>query len=103
MTMKHKHKGAVAELKVSAWLLNKGFEVFRNISQHGLADIVAWNPLTGERVLYDVKTIHHHVNVKGKTIYYPPKLKEEQIEAGVNLLIYNPDTDEITETILEGV
>jgi hypothetical protein len=36
-----KHKGARSELVACAWLLCQGYEVFRNVSQHGLMDIIA--------------------------------------------------------------
>ena len=39
--MDAKHKGAHSELAACVWLLEQGFEVFRNISQHGTTDIVA--------------------------------------------------------------
>jgi hypothetical protein len=40
--MKHgKHRGAESELKACAWLLEQGYEVFRNVSAFGVIDIVA--------------------------------------------------------------
>lgn len=39
--MKDKHRGAHAELKAAAWLLEQGFDVFRNVSPHGDTDLVA--------------------------------------------------------------
>jgi hypothetical protein len=50
-------KGAVGELIACAWLVGLGYEVFRNVSYHGPADIVAWLPSTGETHLIDVKTV----------------------------------------------
>ena len=40
--MHAKHKGSLAELLACAWLLKQGYEVFRNVSQHGVADLIAW-------------------------------------------------------------
>jgi len=57
-----KHKGASSELRASAWLLDQGYEVYRNVSQHGLADIVAVNYETGEVAYIDVKTCTVGVN-----------------------------------------
>jgi hypothetical protein len=37
-----KHLGAHSELVACAFLLREGFEVFRNISDRGQADLVAW-------------------------------------------------------------
>lgn len=55
--MDKKHKGAAAELIASAWLLGQGYEVFRNISQHGKVDIVVKKPESTEVEFIDVKTL----------------------------------------------
>jgi Holliday junction resolvase-like predicted endonuclease len=39
--MDSKHKGAHSELVACAWLLRQGYEVFRNISDRGIIDIIA--------------------------------------------------------------
>lgn len=54
----NKHKGAASELLACAWLLNKGYEVYRNVSQHGFCDIVAYDSLKEELMFIDVKTRH---------------------------------------------
>lgn len=46
--------GAVAELKACAWLLKNGYEVFRNVSATGKADLVAYKD--DELILIDVTT-----------------------------------------------
>jgi Holliday junction resolvase-like predicted endonuclease len=52
--MDSKHKGAHSELVACKWLLEQGYEVFRNISPFGLMDIVA---IKGDEVLkIDVKS-----------------------------------------------
>jgi hypothetical protein len=51
-----KHRGAQSELIASAWLLEQGYEVFRNVSANGIVDIVAYNMANGDFVLVDVKT-----------------------------------------------
>ena len=48
-----KHKGALSELRACAWLLDQGYEVFRNVSDHGLVDIVALK--NGKTFYFDVK------------------------------------------------
>lgn len=51
--MKDKHRGSHAEIKACAWLLEQGYDVFWNVSQHGDADIVA---IKGDEIrLFDVK------------------------------------------------
>lgn len=55
-----KHKGAHSELIACAWLLAEGYEVFRNISPYGLADIIAWKD--GKMLLLDVKSTVAHLS-----------------------------------------
>ncbi len=38
--MDKKHNGTVSELIACTWLLKEGYEVFRNVSAHGLIDVV---------------------------------------------------------------
>jgi hypothetical protein len=49
------HKGDQGELIASAWLLGLGYEVFRNVGSTGPADLVVWQPQSGEIHLIDVK------------------------------------------------
>lgn len=53
--MDRKHKGAHSELIACAFLLAAGYEVFRNVSQHGSADVVAFKD--GEMFKFDIKTV----------------------------------------------
>jgi Holliday junction resolvase-like predicted endonuclease len=48
-------KGGIAELKAAAWLSERGYEVFRNVTQDGPADLVAWDTKSGETLFVDVK------------------------------------------------
>lgn len=50
----NKHSGAKSELIACAWLLSEGYEVFRNVSQHGPVDIIAMK--NGVTYFFDVKT-----------------------------------------------
>ena len=54
--MERKHQGALSELKAVCWLLEQGYEVFRNVSPHGSIDIIARHPKTEELMFVDVKT-----------------------------------------------
>ena len=38
--MEKKHRGAWAELVACGWLLKEGYEVYRNVSPHGVCDIL---------------------------------------------------------------
>jgi hypothetical protein len=54
------HQGAVSELRAAIWLLNQGYEVFRNVSAHGPMDLVA---IKGQEILrLDVKTLEKHIS-----------------------------------------
>ena len=65
--MDSKHRGAYSELIASTYLLSLGYEVFRNVSQHGPADLVAWNPKTNETIFIDVKSGHKYRKTDGST------------------------------------
>lgn len=71
-----KHRGAQNELLATVWLLRAGYDVFRNVSQHGLVDIVAMKD--GMLLKFDVKASDRTHKVA--------RLSAEQIELGVQLL-----------------
>lgn len=66
--METKHKGAHSELAACVWLLEQGFEVFRNVSQHGTTDMVAIKYDCIIRV--DVKTAQAHTLRDGTVRHY---------------------------------
>lgn len=77
--------GAAHELVACAWLLSKGYEVFRNVCPNGPTDVVA---IRGPEVVrIDVKTTTCYTRVDGTTTYSRPRLTEEQLEQGVRLLL----------------
>lgn len=54
MTVHRKHKGARNELAACVWLMDQGYEVFRNVSYFGDVDLVA---IKGDELIrLDVKT-----------------------------------------------
>ena len=54
--VKAKHIGTNTELKAAAWLLEQGYEVFRNVSSHGEIDLVAIKDGIVRKI--DVKTCY---------------------------------------------
>lgn len=88
-----KHRGAWAELVAVAWLLERGYEVFRNVSSCGPVDIVALKG--GETVLIDVKFLSVEMLTSkakaGQARSIPKLLKPEQAKIGVELLYVGPD------------
>jgi hypothetical protein len=73
-----KHRGAQAELIACAYLLGEGYEVFRNISPCGSADIIACKGSELRRI--DVKSGTYH-----------PQLTEVQRQDGVVILYVAAD------------
>jgi predicted nucleic acid-binding Zn ribbon protein len=80
-----RHKGSRAELAASVWLLDQGYEVFRNISFHGPVDLVAVK--SGETLLLDVKCKYPKI--------YRSLATQEQIDLGVKFLMPVGDSFEI--------
>ena len=77
MVMK-KHRGALSELRACAWLLEQGYEVFRNVSDRGCIDVVALKD--GETFYFDVKGSPNGIETR---------LTPEQDRAGILPLYVN--------------
>lgn len=74
-----RHKGAANEMAAIAWLLKRGYEVFRNVSQHGPIDLIAYKD--GVTLLLDVKSKKSELT----------KMKPEQYAIGVRFIA--PEND----------
>jgi len=85
--MDTKHRGAHSELVACAWLLRRGYEVFRNVSQHGLIDLIAMKD--GKTLFIDVKTASRHI----KYGYLFAPLSNTQLMAGIVPLYVLDDGD----------
>ena len=84
-----KHRGGWAELVACAWLLELGYEVFRNVSAVGPIDMVA---IKGkETLLIDVKHTNVKVTKKGQFAASGPVLKPHQRKKGVIPLYVSAD------------
>jgi hypothetical protein len=77
MVVEHKHKGARSELLACVWLLEQGYEVFRNVSACGPMDLIAIKD--GVTLFLDVKTRDEY---PGAT-----SISQDQAARGVGLLI----------------
>lgn len=75
--------GDITELEVCAYFLKKGYEVFRNVSACGPADLVVWNPKDGSVHLIDTKT--YHANPDNVETY----IQNTQKDNGVKIVPYN--------------
>lgn len=94
--MNAKHKGAWAEAVAKAYLLRSGFEVFQNVSQHGLIDFIT---VQGDVIdMYDVKTasIRRSKVGDGTTLRFQNKRTPEQVALGVQLLHVTPGGNVLT-------
>lgn len=79
--MEQKHKGAASELIAVIWLLKEGYEVYRNVSAHGTADILAIKDNKITKI--DVKTC---VIRKNDGSFYHAKHSKKHIEQDVKIL-----------------
>ncbi len=71
-----KHAGGRNELMACVWLLQHGYEVFRNVSDHGYVDLVA---MKGKEVLF--------LDVKGSNSEnHRPRLHRRQIDRGISAI-----------------
>ena len=82
----HSRKGDIAELKAVTFLLEKGYEVFRNYGCDGPVDIVAIDKENNINLI-DVKTLVGNYATKQRT--------SKQKILGVKILGYNPETKNI--------
>lgn len=82
-----KHKGARAELIAITFLLKEGYEVFRNVSPHGLIDLVAIKG--GVTTHFDVKT--GQIATDGRTRLMA-RLSLDQVAAEIKCInVYDDD------------
>lgn len=58
-------KGAISEHIATAWLLQQGFDVFRNVSPNGRADLLAVDWVKNETIRIDVKSQEFSLTAKG--------------------------------------
>lgn len=91
--------GETVEYKAVIWLIEEGYEVFRNVSRIGPIDIVIVDG-SGNTIKIDVKKCTDGTrNSKGK-IYHQQK-KNEQKELGVVFLYYDEYNDVFAWSIEE--
>jgi|HigsolmetaAR201D_1030396.scaffolds.fasta_scaffold03267_8 hypothetical protein len=88
-TVPRKHRGAHAEMIAACWLMEHGWDVFRNLSPHGPVDLVA---IKGDQVrLFDVKLCNFRPRETGGWQVAGPVLKWSQAALGVEPIFVTPD------------
>tara|TARA_R100000995_G_C3375012_1_gene73452 strand:- start:35 stop:397 length:363 start_codon:yes stop_codon:yes gene_type:complete len=96
MTRNKKHiKGDRAELIAAEFFIEKGFYVFRNISQQGPADMAVLDP-DGNLMLVDVKALSLRTK-NGWKINRTPSNEQEKLN--IQLCYVNLDTRELTDHV----
>jgi hypothetical protein len=89
-------KGVASELIAEYYLTRAGYFVYTKKSVQSAVDLVAINPITGEILLIDVKTVSIRKTGKKKGQIINRVLSEEQKRLGVNLLyVYKDKTCEL--------
>lgn len=75
-----KLRGGYSEIVACAWLLENGYEVFRNVADHGAIDLIAVRGK--ECILIDVKTVNIVYAPEGMRVT-TQNLKPHQVAMGV--------------------
>lgn len=83
--------GDISEIEVCLHLLKNDYEVFKNISCVGPADIVAVNNKTRDVLFLDIKTPMIYVYPNGNKRIYTNKLSNRQIELGIKIVCVYED------------
>ena len=98
MNMKHikpndsSRKGDLAEFYAVTWLWDNGYEVFKNCGCSGPIDLIV-RDLKGNIKLIDVKTAQPQLHKEtGNNVTKGGSRSPEQVEIGVQLLQFEPDT-----------
>ena len=98
MNMKHikpndsSRKGDLAEFYAVTWLWDNGYEVFKNCGCSGPIDLIVRDS-KGNIKLIDVKTAQPQLHKEtGNNVTKGGSRSPEQVEIGVQLLQFEPDT-----------
>lgn len=83
--------GEIVEYKATIWLLEQGFEVFKNVSSRGPIDLMCLNINTNAIIRVDVKKVTDGTRMKD--VINIPHIKEQQKLLNVNLLYYDEKRD----------
>lgn len=86
--MNPSQKGTVGELSAAIWLINQGWEVFRNVVPSGPIDLVAVQPDTGELIYVDVKSSKGLF--RDGVLKYPKVSSSDQKRLNVRILHVDP-------------
>lgn len=88
-----KRQGDMSEIKALSFLLDNGFEVFRNESSTGPVDIISLDTVNNKVMLIDVKTLSP---AKATGIFPTLKKTKMQQNLDVQFLFYDKNSDTFT-------
>ena len=81
-----KRKGDISELQVTTYYLEKGYDVFRNVSSTGIIDLVVFCPKTKNFFLCDVKTMTQYKREDDIINIHTNATTEEQRKVGIEVV-----------------
>lgn len=86
--MEPNHKGDMAEIQAAAWLMSKGYKVYRNLGCTGRVDLIAMQDDEDPKpVMIQVKGITARKLNHGEVDYYfKYKGMKEDLDAGIKPL-----------------
>ena len=85
--------GDITEHRAVVWLLEQGYEVFRNECCSGPIDIITYNIETQEILKIDVKTGTSYINKDGTRNISCQKQTDTQKELDIKILRYDKEED----------
>lgn len=86
--MDPKYKGALSELRATAYLIEQGYIVCRNVSYYGMVDLIVYHEKSRKTILVDVKSGWVHPITK---LVNAGELSSQQVKAGVKILLVLDD------------
>lgn len=89
------HLGVVAEIEAAAWLVRRGFFVFRNMSPVGPIDLVAVRSATTEVLFLDVKLGRRYLRRDGTIVSRSGDLTRAQSAQGIRKIVVFDDSVEL--------
>lgn len=87
----HNAKGAVNEHIATAWLLKEGYDVFRNVSPRGRADLIAKKWDSEEWIAVDVKSEHFNLRGTGTMNSGQRAVAKEYASSNIRYIVVNDD------------
>tara|TARA_R100000654_G_C2590333_1_gene113145 strand:+ start:59 stop:391 length:333 start_codon:yes stop_codon:yes gene_type:complete len=92
-------KGAISESTVTTYFLRKGLHVFSNTSRSGPVDLITFNPDTGERQCWEVKTENYRLSGPKKGSRIGRRRRNTKFTDIINMVYVDLETHAVREGI----